>query len=66
MHTPMNGEQIKALRKSWNMSQQAFATELGVSTRWLSEVERFNRVPETIYQNALYALVTRREIRQAA
>jgi DNA-binding transcriptional regulator YiaG len=61
MDLPLNGDEIKKIRKEWDMSQQQFATLLGVSTRWLFDVEKYNRTPETVYQRALRQLIQERK-----
>jgi DNA-binding transcriptional regulator YiaG len=53
----MTGNEIRALRKSWKMSQQQFATLWGVSFRWLWGVEKENKTPERVYQLALYRMI---------
>lgn len=57
----MNGQDIRRLRTEWDMSQQEFATKLGVSVRWLSDVEKNNLTPGTVYQRALLQLIQERE-----
>jgi DNA-binding XRE family transcriptional regulator len=57
----MTGHEIRVLRKSWNMSQQEFASLWGVSYRWLWGVEKENKTPERIYQLALETIIRQRE-----
>jgi DNA-binding transcriptional regulator YiaG len=60
MNQVLNGTDIKELRTQWGMSQQAFASELGVSIRWLWAVEKKNEVPGLLHQRAIRQLIRER------
>lgn len=58
MYQVITGQDIKDLRTKYGLTQQEFATELGVSTRWLSDIEKNSRTPDKLYLRAIANLLT--------
>ena len=57
MYQALSGLDIKVHRVTHRMTQQEFATELGVSVKWLSDVENNKVKPDKVYLRAIANLL---------